>query len=89
MSDTCEVVRIVSAGHKAYGGFVEINKSDFDATKHTLWEENETAAPTTEDEFSSMSGDDLRAYLTAVNTPFRRNASDESLRSLCRSSQHE
>ena len=35
------VVRIVWPANEEYGGFVEINESDFDPEKHVLFEEKE------------------------------------------------
>ncbi len=42
MSETCPTVRIVNSN--APGGYVVINKSDYDEKKHTLYVEK--AAPT-------------------------------------------
>lgn len=44
---TCPVVRIKSDEHAIYGGFVEINESDFDEKVHKLYEE-----PTSDDQIA-------------------------------------
>lgn len=72
MSDTCPVVRIVSADHAQYGGFKEINESDFNPETDTIWVN-----------FADMSVDDMRALLEASGVKFRPNASEDALRELC------
>ena len=37
--DAVPVVRIVWPANKEYGGFVEINESDFDPEKHVLFDQ--------------------------------------------------
>lgn len=43
MMNTCPVVRIVWHANAEYGGFVEINESDFDPKIHTLFVEDQQA----------------------------------------------
>lgn len=78
MSDTCEVVRVVSAEHAEYGGFKEINKSDL-TPEHVLWVESQPM-----DGFSTMSVEDMRSYLTMMKVPFHPNSKEETLRAKCR-----
>ena len=84
MSDTCEVVRVVSAEHADCGGFKEINKSDL-TKDHVLWEAQKEAPKEPEgDAFSTMSIKDMQAYLTASGIPFAQKADLNSLRRICR-----
>lgn len=45
MSDKIETVKIKSSHPKSQGDFVEINKSDFDPKKHTLFDAKDAPAP--------------------------------------------
>lgn len=79
MSGACPVVRIVWPANAEYGGFVEINESDFDPEIHTLFEEGSTADSNGD---GKVSIGELRDALTARGIEFDPKAKKAALQAL-------
>ena len=78
-------MRIKYEANAEYGGFLEINASDFDPAIHTLFDENDKQEPMQFDQFDGMTRDQLKNYLRDANTDFAGNTGDAKLKVLCRS----
>jgi len=85
MFETCEVVRVVSVEHEKYGGFKEINKSDFDPAVHKPFIEPgvPSSPPPAENPFKTMSVRDMRAMLDGLGVAYDKDARADVLRELC------
>lgn len=75
----CKVVRVESKPHAQYGGFYELNESDFNPKVHTLFSEKE-------DEKKAGIAD-LREALTAKGIPIPEGAKKAELQALLSASE--
>lgn len=67
------------------GDFVVINASDFDADIHELF----GVEPEVKDEFSDLTNNKLKDYLTAAGVAFDANANKAALLAACRAAKAE
>jgi hypothetical protein len=79
-------VRIVSKekGHVESGGYVEINESDFDPSKHEKWVESGSKPASVQDEFTNMDRPTLELLAKDAKITFQGNTKDETLRAKLR-----
>ena len=75
----CPVVQVVSEAHAQYGGFVEINESDFDPKVHTLFDPEAAK--------KALNTAELREALTAKGVAFPEAAKKAELQSLLEKSE--
>lgn len=79
----CKVVRIESKPHAQYGGFYELNESDFNPKIHALFSDKEG-----EKEGEKKAGiADLREALTAKGIPIQEGAKKAELQALLSASE--
>ena len=73
------VVRIVWPANAEYGGFVEINESDFDPDKHELFKE--------EQKEKALTVEELKAALTEKGIAIPEGAKKSELKALLESAE--